>query len=86
MTKHELLVPRRHVTGLHDFTPSEQRELASLLAEADEQGYSFFGRHDGSNAKTVLHQHTHLIMTEEKPLRHIIYIRKPHILFLGKHH
>lgn len=83
-TAHELLVPKRHVTGINAFTPEERQELMGLLCKADKEGYSFYGRHDGSKTKTVLHQHTHLIKISEKPINHMLYLRKPHILLIGK--
>ena len=56
----------------------------AFAAQADKEGYGIFARHDGNEAKTVAHQHTHLIKTVGKPITHLLYVRKPHILFVGK--
>ncbi len=81
---HELLIPKRHVTGLNALTAPERKELMDLMCEADRAGYNILGRHDGNAAKTVAHQHTHLIKTAGKPITHLVYIRKPHMLIIGK--
>ena len=83
---HELIIPKRHVTGLDALTAPERKELIDLLCKADKEGYDTYARHDGNEAKTVAHQHTHLIKTAGKPITHLVYVRKPHMLLVGKNH
>lgn len=82
--QHQMLVPKRHITGMHSFTKEEDDEFLACIKQAEKEGFSVFTRHDGSSAKTVPHQHTHLIKTVGPPLSHLVYLRRPHVLLLSR--
>lgn len=81
ITEHLLLVPRRHVLSIHDYTPDEQRAYMELLMKYDKNGYTTYARSHADKTKSVPHQHTHLLKLGETPVRHMYYSRKPHVLW-----
>lgn len=76
--EHLLLVPRRHIDTIADFTREERDEYMDLLATYESKGYSSYSRAPQSGRKTVAHQHTHLIQVG-KAFRAQLFIERPHI-------
>ncbi|MDR0591512.1 MAG: HIT domain-containing protein [Candidatus Nomurabacteria bacterium] len=66
VTDHLLVVPKDHFLELRDMTPSERKTLVEVLAKYEKKGYSFFGRSQADTGRSMIHQHTHLIKTEDK--------------------
>ncbi len=81
VAEHLLLIPKRHVKSMTEFTRAERIELVDTMAEWEAKGYSVFARTDESSAKTVPHQHTHLIKTTGPFVKQIIYNEKPYVLW-----
>lgn len=80
VVEHLLLVPKRHVDSIAHFKPSESKEFVALLARYEAVGYSLYARAPQSTAKSIPHQHTHLIKMNDKKVKALLYIRKPHML------
>ena len=80
VTNHLMIVPNRHVESLHEFTEPERAEFINLLADYQEQGYNVYAREHANAAKSVPHQHTHLIKTTTKLASFYFYLRKPYVL------
>ena len=59
--EHLLLVPKRHIVSIAEFTPDERLEFVDLLAEYETRGYSVYARSATNKHKSIPHQHTHLI-------------------------
>ncbi len=78
---HLMIVPKRHVDSLHHFTPTELEEYTMTLAKYDKQGYSTYGRTSKNVAKTIAHQHTHLLKLGDRPAKALFFLRKPYILW-----
>ena len=76
--EHLLVVPRRHIISIADFTQEEREEYMDLLADYETRGYSTYTRAPASGRKTVVHQHTHLIQVGES-IRAQLFIDRPHI-------
>jgi diadenosine tetraphosphate (Ap4A) HIT family hydrolase len=77
---HLMVIPKRHLELLEDFTDQEQLELIKLIAEYEAKGYSIYARGRGSITRSVKHQHTHLIKLENKIPTINLFLRKPYIL------
>jgi len=78
---HLMIVPKRHIETLKDFTDKEKVEMMTLAGEYESQGYNVYARGVGSLTRSVKHQHTHLIkITNERMPRMYVYIRKPYLL------
>ena len=76
---HLMIVPKRHVDSLSHFTAPEMKEYTELLVEYDTAGYSAYGRASGNIAKSIAHQHTHLLKLGTRPRRVGFYLLKPYI-------
>lgn len=77
---HLLIIPKRHLESINDFTPEEKLEMMDLIGEFECQGYSVYARGVGSISRSVKHQHTHLIKLRNKRARIIFYLRRPYFL------
>ena len=78
--EHLMVIPKRHVETLDDFTDQEKLEAMSIAGNYEKQGYSVYSRGVGSITRSVNHQHTHLIKLRNVRTRIFFFIRKPHIL------
>ena len=75
-----MIIPKRHVEKLSDFTDEEALELVRMSAKYEAEGYNVYARSLDNIGRSVLHQHTHLIKTDSRRTKAIFYIRKPHFL------
>jgi len=75
---HLLIIPKKHTDTLNDFTANEAIEYVALLGSYESRGYNVYSRSPGSGMKSVVHQHTHLIKTNGKTKRVIIYTKNIH--------
>ncbi len=80
VAEHLMLVPKRHVVSLADFSDSEKSEYMELIAAYEQRGYSIYSRTDLSPTKSVPHQHTHLICIDPRPINTLYYSNFPHVL------
>ncbi len=60
---HFMILPKRHVESTAEFSELEASDYIRLLQKYEVAGYSFYGRTKTNTARTVTHQHTHLIKT-----------------------
>jgi len=58
---HLLIVPKKHVEAIFELTIEERQNLIELISKYEIKGYSFFSRSPKNQAKSIWHQHTHLI-------------------------
>jgi diadenosine tetraphosphate (Ap4A) HIT family hydrolase len=77
---HLMVLPKRHVEMMADFTDAEKRDQMSIMADYEKEGYDIYARGVGNIARSVKHQHTHLIKTVNKRARFIFFLDKPYIL------
>ena len=77
---HLMIVPKRHLERVADFTDQEQLELMKLIGKYEANGYSIYARGWGSVSRSVKHQHTHLIKLDDKIASFNLYLRKPYVL------
>jgi diadenosine tetraphosphate (Ap4A) HIT family hydrolase len=62
---HYLVVPKEHFHDLDEMTRSERVTLIEILDRYEKRGYSFYGRAPQNTARSMEHQHTHLIKAGE---------------------
>lgn len=78
---HLLIVPKRHVESLKDFTDQEKIDMMNFAGKYEAEGYNVYARGAGSITRSVKHQHTHLIkIKNDTKAKLIFYLQKPHIL------
>jgi hypothetical protein len=77
VTEHLIVVPIRHIPSLSDFTPEEVIEHHQITSEHEDNGYDVYTRGAHSNMKSVIHVHTHLLKTDGKKIKGLIYLQKP---------
>ncbi|HEY8886704.1 MAG TPA: HIT domain-containing protein [Candidatus Microsaccharimonas sp.] len=77
---HLMVLPKRHLELMNDFTDQEQLELMKIIGEYEAKGYSMYARGSGSITRSVKHQHTHLIKLENKIPSFSLFLRKPYVL------
>ena len=79
--QHFMVVPKRHVASISVLTSEERADYIDTMAQYEADGYSLYARAPGNSAKSVLHQHTHLIKSDDNHKKWLIYIQRPHILW-----
>jgi diadenosine tetraphosphate (Ap4A) HIT family hydrolase len=80
VTDHYMVIPKRHVESLKDFTEQEKLDHMTLLGEYEDKGYNVYARALTSISRTAKHQHTHMIKLLNKHSRMVFYTKNPHIL------
>jgi diadenosine tetraphosphate (Ap4A) HIT family hydrolase len=60
---HLLIVPKQHVESVDKLSKSQRAELIELICRYEDRGYNWMARSASNQAKSVSHQHTHLIKT-----------------------
>lgn len=77
---HRMVIPKRHVETLADFTKQEKLDHMDMIARYEKEGYNVYARGVGSVSRSVKHQHTHLVKLSDKLPKGIVYLRKPYFL------
>lgn len=78
---HLMIIPKRHVETLAEFTDQEKIDQMNFNGEYEGKGYNVYARGVGSVTRSVKHQHTHLIkVRDHRKAKLLVYIEKPHIL------
>ena len=81
VTDHLLVIPKRHVNSLSELTSAERLDIMNLIADYEGRDYNVYARAVDSPQKSVTHQHTHLIKTDSRLGRFLIFLKKPYFLF-----
>jgi diadenosine tetraphosphate (Ap4A) HIT family hydrolase len=79
--KHLMLVPKRHVSEISQFTEAEKIEYMSVLAQYESDGFDTYTRSGNNKGKSQPHFHTHLIKVTGRKFKFHIFNRKPYISF-----
>lgn len=77
---HLMIVPKRHVESIDDFTKDEKLEAMDIMGSYEKQGYGMYARGLGNAHRSVQHQHTHLIKLDHTRPRFILYLSWPYLL------
>jgi diadenosine tetraphosphate (Ap4A) HIT family hydrolase len=77
---HFMVIPKRHLETIDDFTSEEKLDMMNMVGKYEKQGYSVYARGVGSINRSVKHQHTHLMKLRNKGSKFIFFMRKPYIL------
>lgn len=82
VSDHILIVPKRHIVGISEFTTEERVDFLDTVSEYEEEGYTLFARAPMNKAKSVTHQHSHMIKPnlDRDPIQSLIYKRAPHVV------
>lgn len=70
--EHLLVIPKRFVEGINEFSKQEFDEFQKILAKYEAKGFSIYARAPKNKSKTVTHQHTHLILHSNNRLKWLI--------------
>lgn len=82
--RHYMIMPKRHVSLIGEFTDTEKLEMIQLLAEYEAEGFSVYARSKTNIHRSQQHQHTHLIELSQKEPRLMFYSAKPYLLVTTK--
>ena len=77
---HLMVIPKRHVETLNDFTDQEKIDHMTIAGNYERQGYGVYARGVESVTRSVKHQHTHLIKLSGSLPKGILYLKKPYFL------
>ncbi len=77
VTEHLMVVPKRHIKSTSSFTKDEVQEHHKITASYEKDGYDLYSRGASSTMKSIAHQHTHIIKTNGKKIKALLYIEKP---------
>jgi diadenosine tetraphosphate (Ap4A) HIT family hydrolase len=80
VTDHLMVIPKRHVRSLNELTDSERLDIMKLLGRYEANHYNVYARSVESIGRSIAHQHTHLIRTENKASKALLFLRKPYLL------
>lgn len=74
---HLMITPKKHTDSLKGMEAATATEYLDLASDYEHRGYNLYARSPGSNVKSVIHQHTHLIRLDGKDKRFVLVLRKP---------
>jgi diadenosine tetraphosphate (Ap4A) HIT family hydrolase len=80
VTHHFMVIPKRHVESVIDFTDREKIDQMTVIGEYEEKGFNVYARGVGSVTRSVKHQHTHLIKADNKKTKLFMYTARPHFV------
>jgi diadenosine tetraphosphate (Ap4A) HIT family hydrolase len=80
VTEHLMVIPKRHVRSLGDLNDAERLDIMKVIGRYENNNYNVYARAKESTARSVAHQHTHLIKISNKRSKILFYIRKPYML------
>lgn len=81
VVEHLLLVPKRHVESLSELSNEEKIEAMNIMAQYEAAGYSVYWRSKTNTARSVPHQHTHLIKVDNVSPHLAVFSQKPYFVF-----
>ncbi len=76
---HLMIVPKKHTDTLKGLPDLAAIEYVKILGEYEALGYNSYARAPGSQIKTIVHHHTHLIKSQGRRRSLLIHLRKPRI-------
>ena len=79
VSDHLMVVPKTHTDTLKTLNAAAAKEYLDLISDHEQEGYNIYARAPGSNMKSVVHQHTHLIKLGKKRKNMVFILRKPYI-------
>jgi diadenosine tetraphosphate (Ap4A) HIT family hydrolase len=82
--RHYMIVPKRHVSLISEFTDAEKLEMMQLIGAYEKEGFSVYARSKTNIHRSQPHQHTHLIELSKKEPRLVLYSAKPYVLLTTK--
>lgn len=77
---HLMIVPKRHVESISELNNKERLDMMEIIGRYESNGYNVYAREKNSSMKSVPHQHTHLIKTDNRRARVAFFLKKPYIL------
>jgi diadenosine tetraphosphate (Ap4A) HIT family hydrolase len=81
--EHYLIIPKRHVESIGDFTDDEKLEMMEVIATYEALGFSVYARSTANIHRSQSHQHTHLIQLATKAPKFLFTSERPYMLFHG---
>lgn len=74
---HLMITPKIHTNSLNDLSDEGAREFIRLVNKYEADGYNVYARAPASTAKSIYHQHTHLIKVDGKTRRLMFVLQRP---------
>lgn len=84
--EHLLVIPKRFVEGINEFSKQEFDEFQKILAKYEAKGFSIYARAPKNKSKTVMHQHTHLILHSNRRLKWLVSKQGKFLWWGTRHH
>jgi len=77
---HLMIIPKRHVETLSEFSPQELIDFGTLAGKYEAGGYNVYARGVASVSRSVKHQHTHLIKCDDRQHKLLIQSQHPYMM------
>jgi len=77
---HLMIIPKRHVETLSEFTRQEWQQFGELAGRYEALGYNVYARGVASVSRSVKHQHTHLIKCDDHQHKLLIQSQHPYMM------
>ncbi len=62
--EHLMAVPKQHVANFSEMNVQEAMELLQIISLYENDGYSIYARAPKDVTRSIVHQHTHLLLLE----------------------
>ena len=81
---HLMVIPKRHVETMKEFTDTEMLDQMKVMATYEKKGYDIYARGVGNVSRSAKHQHTHLLKGDNKRRwpRFLLFVAKPYLLIV----
>lgn len=81
---HLMIIPKAHTDKLGNMNEKAAIEYLQIIDRYESEGYNLYARAPASTVKSVVHQHTHLILLDGKERRFVFLLRKPFYIRLSR--
>lgn len=79
VVNHLLIAPLAHVDSLASLSPEARLEFVQLISQYESEGYHVYARGAQAAARSIQHQHTHLIKCAGPSTNIVFFLRKPYV-------
>ena len=79
VTDHLLVIPKQHISNLAELADEARHDIMDVIAKYEASEYNIYARTATNTNRSVPHQHTHLIKTNNEVGHGLLLVRKPYV-------
>ena len=77
--EHLLLIPKQHCKNFGELSADARHEIMDAIASYETNSYNIYARTETNTNRSIPHQHTHLIKTNDNVSNGMFLMRKPYL-------